>query len=226
MDSAQSPATANAAPRPSPPKEATAIKQGDKVGNRFVIDERLGDGVFGTTYRAVDEKSGKKIAILMMDPALAADKASTDALRTSVKLATELVHKNVLGVFGMGKEGARRYVAYEYVDGQTLSELLDKKAEAGKQFTLKGAYNLMAHVCNGLQYAREKMSHDTLRPSVVLINRTGRVKVADFGFAALRPALLGAGTALGQWDLACLDDGSSPIDGLHALGIMIYALLV
>ena len=216
-------------PAPARP-DAVALKQGDTVGSRFVIDERLRRAVVGGVYRAVDQKSGKKISILMMDPGVAGDKETTESLRTGVKSATELAHKNIVGTFGMGKEGRRRYIAREYVDGQTLAELLEKKATAGKHFTLKGAYNLIAHVCNGLQYARSRMTHGTLRPSAILINRTGRVKVSGFGLAELRPALEARRAEMSRWDAACLPDLSEvdeapEVDDIYAVGVLLYSLL-
>ena len=197
------------------PVELVRLKQGDTVGTRFVIDERLRDDVLGGVYRAVDEKSGKKIVIVMLDGTLAGDRGATEELRSHIKVATGLAHKNLVSVFGLGKEGRRRYIAREYVDGQTLSELLQKKAEAGKNFTLKGAYNLIAHVCNALQFMLPNMPHGTLRPGAVLINRTGRVKVADFGVGAIRSALVDRREALSRWDSPCFPEsaeGQRPLD--------------
>lgn len=225
MDSVQTPTTERA---PDPVSSGGGpLPQGTVVGNRFVIDERVLADVHGTLYRAVDEKTGKTIAILMMEPDVVGDRAVTEKVRASVKLATEIRHKNLLGVFGMGKEGQHRYVARDFVDGQTLADLLDKKASSGKQFTLKGAYNLVAHVCNALQYGRGQMAHGTLRPSVVLINRLGRVKLADFGFAELRGAFVERRDRLNRWDQPCFPDTEGvPADDLHSLGIILYELLV
>ncbi len=225
MEAANSPAP-EAPVNPALRTEVVQLKQGDTVGSRFVIDERLREDVTGAVYRAVDEKSGKKIAILMMDPALAGEKTKTERLRAAVKQATALAHKNIVSIFGMGKEGRRRYVAREYVDGQTLSELLEKKALANKHFTLKGAYNLVAHVCNGLHYALPA-GHGSLRPSVVLINRTGRVKVSDFGLGEVRPAIEARREHMGPWDLPCFPvDDRVRADDLYAMGMMLYSLLV
>jgi len=193
----------------SPQPEFVRLKQGDTVGSRFVVDERLRDDVIGPIYRAVDEKSGRKIVIVMLEGVLATDGASTDELRTSIKAAAGLAHKNLVSVFGLGRENKRRYIAREFIDGQTLAELLEKKSEAGKCFTLKGAYNLVAHVSNALQYALPHLAHGTLRPGNVLINRTGRVKVADFGLGALRAGLVDLRASLGRWDAMCFPRGAA-----------------
>lgn len=220
VDPASAPGSALDAGTSSDP---VRLKQGETIGSRFVIDERLRTDVLGATYRAVDEKSGKNIAVLVLAGGVAGDRAATDRLRAAVKEATGLAHKNVVSTFGMGKEARRRYFAREYVDGQTLRDLLEKKARAGKRFTLKGAYNLVAHICNALEYAAERMPHLTLRPSAVLINRTGRVKVADFGLAELRPALAAARGELSRWDQACLPSGGG--DDLQAVGAILFSLL-
>ena len=196
-----------------PPVEVVRLKQGETIGARFVIDERLREDPLGSTYRAVDQKSGKRIALLMLDPGVATDRAATEGLRSHTRLMTSLAHKNVVSIFGLGKEGRRRYLAREYVDGQTLAELLEKKAEASRSFTLKGAYNLIAHVCNALQFAMPHLGHGTLRPSVILVNRTGRVKVSDFGLSALRPALLERRDHLNRWDMGCFPRGGGRLAG-------------
>lgn len=208
------PASAALGPQP----DLVRLKQGDTVGSRFVVDERLRDDIIGPVYRAVDEKSGRKIVIVMLDGTLGVDRAATDELRAAIKVTTGLAHKNLVSVFGLGRENKRRYVAREYVDGQTLTELLEKKAEAGKSFTLKGAYNLIAHVCNALQFAMPHLSHGTLRPGNILINRTGRVKVADFGLGGLRSALVDRRDALNRWDAMCFPRGSGAPAGAPASG--------
>lgn len=203
--------------------DATRLKQGDTVAGRFVVDECLRTDVLGPTWRAVDQKSGKRVEILILSPDAAEERPATERLRAAVKVATKLVHKNVVGSFGMGREGSRRYLVREYVDGQTLSDLLDKKARSGKAFSLKGAYNLIAHVCNALVAAVEDGPHGTLRPSAVLINRTGRVKVGDFGLAELHPYLLSRREALSTWDRTALARAQGD-DGV-AVGVLLFSLL-
>ncbi|MGK0360365.1 MAG: hypothetical protein ACI9U2_002678 [Bradymonadia bacterium] len=219
-------------PPPTPPMPETgapALKQGDTLGGRFVIDEALGSTPTGAAWRAVDEKSGRRIVLLLLDAAMLSDRAITDQLRASVKLATGLANKNIAGVFGMGKQSDRRYVAQEFVDGRSLATLLETKAEAGKRFSIKGAYNLVAHVCNALEAARAVLPHGTLRPSCVHVNRQGRVKVAEFGLAGLRPAIARGVTGLGPWDRPFFHQTEGIVDPAQAdqraLGLLVLTLL-
>ena len=216
-------------PPPVPESGAPALKQGDTLGGRFVIDEALGSTPTGAAWRAVDEKSGRRIVLLLLDAAALSDRTITDQLRASVKQATGLAHKNIAGVFGMGKQSDRRYVAQEFVDGRSLATLLETKAEAGKRFSIKGAYNLVAHVCNALQAAREVLPHGTLRPSCVHVNRQGRVKVAEFGLAGLRPVITRNVTRLGPWDRPFFQTSEADADPAHAdqraLGLLVLTLL-
>ena len=194
-------------------EETPTLKQGDRVGNRFVVEKRLRDDIVGATYRAIDEQSGKHIALLVFSSALVRDRALTRDLRVAFKLAKPLNHKNILRVYGMGREGGSRYLAGEHIGARSLATLLERKARAGKSFTLKGTYNLMAHICNALQHALPTMVHGTLRPSSVLVTREGRVKLAGFGMAALRPAIVAHRPMLRRWDRACLPSyGDLPPD--------------
>lgn len=213
-------------PPPVPESAPVALKQGDTLGGRFVVDESLGNTPAGAIWRAVDEKSGRRIVLLLLEPAMLGDRAATETVRAAVKKATGLAHKNIASTFGMGKQSDRRYLAQEFVDGRSLAALLDKKAEAGKRFSVKGAYNLVAHVCNALQAARDTMPHGTLRPSCIHVNRQGRVKVAEFGLSALRGAIARTPSRLGPWDRPFfLGDAVDAQADMRALGLLVMSLL-
>lgn len=213
-------------PPPMPEGKATPLKQGDTLGGRFVVDETLGSTPVGSAWQAVDQKSGRRIVLHILDPALLTDRARTEQVRAAVKKATSLAHKNIAGTFGMGKQGDWRYVAREFVDGRTLAGLLEKKAEAGKRFSLKGAYNLVAHVCNALQAAHEHLPHGLLRPSCIHVNRQGRVKIAELGLGDLRAAVIPHASRQPDWDRAFLNAEPDPArSDLRALGLLVLTLL-
>lgn len=214
---------------PPPPPEVVGIeelKRGDKLGGRFVVDARLGEDGMGTAWQAVDERSGKHIVLLVFDPAIAADRETTEHLREAVKTATALNHKNIVGTFGLGKEGPRRYLAREFVDGRPLTVLLERKAEVGKRFGVKTAYNLVAHVCHALIGAGD-LGHGTLRPSSIFVNRAGRVRVTGFGLAQLRGPLQAHPARLDTWDRPFTVDPALPVAeaDMRALGLLLVTLL-
>ena len=139
---------------------ATALSQalppGTVIGDRFNVQRLLGTGGLGDLYEAVDQKSERQVALRLFASDLLPDDGAADQLRDQVKAASTLTHKNIARVFGMGKESALRYLAMELIDGQNLRQLLERKRQAGRTFSLKGAYNVLAHVCNALAFAHEQ----------------------------------------------------------------------
>ncbi|MCK5800653.1 MAG: protein kinase [Deltaproteobacteria bacterium] len=158
------------------------------IGGRFQIESHLGTGGLGELYRALDQKTGKPVAIRILADEIAQSEAAVEQLREQVRLASSLNHKNAARVFGMGKEGSHRYIASEFINGQSLRHLIDRKRQTGKTFSLKGTYNVVAHVCNALEEAHQTMVHGLPGAGSILINRSGRVKLSDFGLVlALSP---------------------------------------
>ncbi len=209
---------------------AQAIAPKTLIGERFEVEASLGAGGLGELYRALDQKTGKPVAIRVLAKEIARSEAVTEQLREQVKLASALAHKNAARVFGMGKEGGHRYVASEFVDGQSLRQLVEKKRRTGKTFSLKSAYNVVAHVCNALEEAHKTMIHGLPGLGAILINRAGRVKLSDFGLVcALTPnsvpiERLGDRSALApemQMDPAA----AGPAADLYTVGAVIHELL-
>jgi serine/threonine-protein kinase len=148
----------------------------------------------------------------------------------------QLDHKNVgatYGLFGaMVGSDAVAYLAAEYIDGQTLRDMLQKKVAAGRTFSLKGTYNVVAHLCNALIYAHGATVHGGLTPDSVLVNSAGRVKVVDFGLArTLRPidhfqAQVGqGGLAALPPEMATAPDKADARADLYSVGVILFELL-
>jgi serine/threonine-protein kinase len=207
-----------------------ALAPGVVIGGRFQVEALLGTGGLGHLYRAQDLKSNKPVAIRILAADISRDDSVVDRLREQVKSASVQQHKNIAAVFGMGKEGASRYIAMEFVDGQSLRHLLEKKRRAGRTFSLKGAYNVLAHVCNALSHAHQSMVHGLPGPGTILINRVGRIKLCELGVArALTP---GSSTLARLGDRYCIapeleyDPMSAGLGAdIYTLGVVLYELL-
>jgi hypothetical protein len=170
-----------------------ALAAGAKVAGRFSIQRALPLGSFGQTYEVQDDRSGKRAALRLIQAGLVRDKEDAERVRAEVKLAAGLVHRNIVGTYGIGQEpNGDMFLTMEYVDGQHLRALLERRAQASKKFSLRGAFNVVAHVCHALTHAQGKgAAHGSLSPYHVFVSRTGRVKVAGFALSRILPTLRG-----------------------------------
>lgn len=212
------------------------LANGVRLNDRYEIEELLGRTPYGESYRARDLASGQLVAIKALTPALIADGATMERLTREVQLAAQLDHKNIAATYGLfgAQVGADpvAYLACEFVDGQTLRDMLDKKRASGRAFSLKGAYNVIAHLCNALVYAHGVTVHGALTPDSVMVNSAGRVKLTDFGLArTLKPfdnfrAQVAAGTmaALAPEMMANPDAADARAD-LYSVGVILFELL-
>lgn len=210
---------------------AHALAPGTVFGGRFQLEASLGIGGLGEVFRALDQKTQKPVAIRILASDVSRSEAAMEHLREQVKLASSLSHKNIARVFGMGKEGSVRYMACEYIEGQSLRDLLERKRGSGKTFSLKGAYNVVAHICNALRHAHASMIHGLPAARSVLINRAGRVKLADFGLVrALSP---GSATVERLGDRYAMAPemqmdplGAGPEADIYTVGVVLHELLL
>ena len=164
-----------------PDTPAETIPAGTVVGGRLRIERSAAVDSYGTLLFARDIKSNKSIALRVLSPSIVEDEERFAAVRTAVKTAAKLKHRNIAATFGVGTYRTHRFVAGEWIEGSTLSGFLDERLKSGGTVSTRGAYNVVAHVCKALKKAHESTFHGALRPSSVWITKSGRVKVADFG---------------------------------------------
>lgn len=212
--------------------EQKGLEKGTVIGGRFEIDSLAGQGDLGFVYKARDTSNKKLIALRVIPKELIPNEADVDRLRMRVKEASTLTHRNVRATFGMGTEDdGTIFIATEWVEGQNLRSLLEKRAAAGKRFSFKGAYNIIGHVCNALTYAHKKTHHGSLSPRAIMVNNAGRVKVSDWGLSIVRTKLE---TYPGRkkvessfWAPEVLKGAASvnPRSDIFALGALFYELI-
>lgn len=174
---------------------SSGLEPGTVIGGRFQVERHVGDDAIGTIVAARDQKTQRPVALRVLDAQLLTRPDALEALRAEIKTVSAITHRNVVTTFGMGveKSGAR-FVACEWLEGQPLAIVVARKNADGEKLSLRGAYNVIAHVAKALEAAHQAgLCHGALRPAVVWISKAGRVKVAEFGIA--RAILQGAGAA-------------------------------
>ena len=120
------------------------------------------------------------VAIKILFPEFATDPSFVARFRREAQAAANLNHPNIVGVYDWGKERGTYYIVMEYVDGQTVSEILRNEGPIEP----KRAAGIAADVAAALGFAHRKgVVHRDVKPGNVLITKAGEVKVADFGIA-------------------------------------------
>jgi eukaryotic-like serine/threonine-protein kinase len=219
----------DAPPREAPP--GSLVSPGSTVGGRFHVKGFIGRGLLGEVYRAIDAKNERTVALRLLPHGLF-DAPRLERLRQEIQRAATLKQKNIAAPFGMGEEGEFTFVTSEYVDGQSLRSLMAHKGTSGKAFSLKGAYNVVAHTCNALVEAHKTVVHGVLSPGNVLVNRAGRVKLTDFGFVrvvadlpAFRERLAGGRLYFVAPELAATPQAADRRADVFSVGALLYELL-
>ncbi len=180
-------------------RQPNATARGASILGRYRIMESCGTGGFGTVLTCWDTRLQRRVAIKRMPlstrgeaPGMASTLAEGLAeARTSSMLA----HPNIITVFDFERDDECAYLVMEYVEGITLSELL-QRVEGGTLTPDECAY-LVNSLGSALAYAHENgVLHLDIKPSNIMIDRTGKVKLCDFGMATLASAT-GFGDARG-----------------------------
>jgi WD40 repeat protein/predicted Ser/Thr protein kinase len=171
------------------PTAISGLQQSQVLGDRYRIENRLGSGGMGEVWRAFDLKLRVDVALKSLRPEFFSTERGRDLLRREVRTAREVISPNVCRVFDLVIEGGQELVSMEYVDGRTLMDLLKEKAPLDQ----REARDLAAQMLAGLEAIHEAgLVHRDMKPENVMITRTGRVVVMDFGIARVLTELQGA----------------------------------
>ncbi len=164
---------------------------------RYNLLRKIADGGTAEVFLAHMEGSAgfKRLVVLKrVRPALWADEAFRRGLVDEAHIAMGLHHSNIVQVIDLGVAAQRYFLAFELVDGWTLSQVIKRAKAAGVQIPLSVGLHIMAEVCRGLSYAHNKAEngvplaivHRDVSPQNVLLSEQGEVKLTDFGIARAR----------------------------------------
>jgi hypothetical protein len=207
----------------NPSLDAGRFVPGTILAGRFRIVDLLGRGGMGEVYRAEDLKLGQIVALKFIPESMEHEAPRLQRFLDEVRLALRVTHHNVCRVHDVGEVDGRHFISMEYVDGDDLSSLLRRVGRLSQD----RAVGVARQLCAGLAAVHEQgILHRDLKPGNVLIDGRGRVKITDFGLAALQGDLLGmrGGTpaymAPEQWA-----DGQATVrSDIYALGLVLYEM--
>ena len=196
------------------------------------ILELLGQGGMGAVYKARQPHLDRIVAIKILPPETAADPSFAERFAREARALARLSHPGIVTIHDFGRASDLYYLIMEYVEGRDLRALIhEHKLEPAE------ALQIIPQICDALQYAHEEaIVHRDIKPENVLIDRKGRVKIADFGLAKmLNPGthdgrLTGTHQVMGTWRYMAPEQLDKPLEvdhraDIYSLGVVFYELL-
>jgi serine/threonine-protein kinase len=153
----------------------------DSLLGHYRILKKIGAGGMGEVYLAEDTRLRRKIALKVLPEKIAQDKDRLRRFEQEAHAASALNHPNILTIYEIGKTDDTRYIATEFIDGETLRDKLERD-----EISLKEILNVAEQTAFALSAAHAAgIVHRDLKPENIMIRRDGIVKVLDFGLAKL-----------------------------------------
>jgi hypothetical protein len=194
--------------------------------------ELLGQGGMGAVYKARQTRLDRLVALKVLPPEAGNDPAFVERFTREARALARLSHPRIVAVHDFGQAGGLYYFLMEFVDGVNLRQLLGAGPLQPGQ-----ALQIIPQVCEALQYAHgEGVVHRDIKPENILLDRTGRVKITDFGLAKLLGrgpgdfTLTSSRQVMGTLHYMAPEQMERPLEvdhraDIYSLGVVFYEML-
>ncbi len=210
------------------------MKPGTVLGSdRFLLIEPLGQGGMGVVWLAHDQRLDEDVALKLVPPEIRTDAGALEDLRRETLRSRKLSHPNIIRLHDLNEfSGEPPFISMEFVDGQTVAAW--KAQQPQRLLPWEQIRTLTRQLCDALEYAHgEKVVHRDLKPANMMLDRRGRLKLADFGLAAVvseltsRVSIKANTSGTPAYMSPQQMDGRTPrvTDDIYALGATLYELL-
>ncbi len=211
------------------PPTLEALRQ---VFPQLEILEFIGQGGMGAVYKARQPALDRLVALKILPPQVGNDPGFAERFTREARALARLCHPNIVAVYDFGHTGPLHFLIMEYVDGLNLRQL----EQAGK-FSPPEALKIIPQICDALQFAHDEgIVHRDIKPENVLLDKKGRVKIADFGLARMLGResttlrLTGARDVVGTPSYMAPEQVERPREvdhraDIYSLGVVFYEML-
>jgi beta-lactam-binding protein with PASTA domain/tRNA A-37 threonylcarbamoyl transferase component Bud32 len=195
------------------------------VAGRYRLLGRLGSGGMADVWCAEDAMLDRRVALKFLHERFAQDEQFVERFRREASAAAGLQHPNVVGVFDRGTYDGSHYIAMEYVEGASLSELIERGLSVGE------AVEIVRQVLAGARYAHANgIVHRDMKPQNVLVDAEGRARVTDFGIARAGVSeITQTGSVLGTAQYLSPEQAQGlPVTAasdIYSIGVLLYEAL-
>ena len=199
----------------------------DKTISHYKILEKLGEGGMGVVYKAQDTKLDRPVALKFLPPHVSDSPQEKARFIHEAQSASALNHSNVTTIYGIEESPEGLFIAMEYVEGNTLKQVIEKEA-----LSIIKVMDIGIQACEGLAIAHEKgIVHRDIKSENIMLTPRGQVKIMDFGLAKSRGAnkLTQTGSTLGTVAYMSPEQASGEeVDqrsDIFSFGVVMYELL-
>lgn len=200
--------------------------------DHFRIEERIGMGGMGAVFRAVDTRLQRLVALKLLAPSQAYDEGAVKRFQNEARAAARLDHENVARVHYIGEERGLHFIAFEFVTGSTVRELIRRQ----NRISVADTINYALQIAAALKHTSAMgVVHRDIKPSNIIITPNGRAKLVDLGLARndtteSQGDLTLPGTTLGTFDYISPEQAKDPrsVDvrsDIYSLGCTLYHML-
>ena len=147
---------------------------------RYTIVRKIDSGGMASVFLATDEVLHREVAIKMLHPHLMGRPETKKRFENEARAIAKLAHENIIKLFDYGEAEGKSYLVMEYIEGKTLTQLLEEHATIPNLVLLE----IFHQIFSGLAAAHEKgICHRDIKPPNIMIDKYGSVKIMDFGIA-------------------------------------------
>ncbi|HUJ71095.1 MAG TPA: serine/threonine-protein kinase, partial [Verrucomicrobiae bacterium] len=196
------------------------------------ILELIGRGGMGAVYKARQKNLDRLVALKILPFSVNRDPAFAERFAREARALAKLAHLNIVSVHDSGQTDGLFYFIMEFVDGMNLRQLLNSGKLAPKE-----ALAIVPQICDALQYAHDKgIVHRDIKPENILLDKSGTVKIADFGLAKLMGreakdlSITDTHDVMGTPHYMAPEQVEHPLDvdhraDIYSLGVVFYQML-
>ncbi|HHY71359.1 MAG TPA: Stk1 family PASTA domain-containing Ser/Thr kinase [Thermoanaerobacterales bacterium] len=198
---------------------------GKILGNRYTVLEEVSGGGMAVVYKARCNLLNRIVAIKVLKSEFAGDEDFVRRFRREAQAAASLSHPNIVGIYDVGEEDGLYYIVMEYVEGDTLKELIKQRAP----IPLTEVIEMGIQICDALECAhKNKIVHRDIKSQNIMITSDGRIKVTDFGIARATggATITNTGNVFGSVQYFSPEQARSDMvderSDLYSVGVVLY----
>ena len=201
---------------------------GKIISRRFRVEDVIGRGGMAIVYRAFDLKTHQTVAFKVLREEYEEDPEYKERFKREAEVCRKLGHPNIVNLIDAGDVGGVSYIAMEYVDGQTLKELINQSGSIPQEDAVRYTLQILA----ALGHAHQRgIIHRDVKPQNVMISRSGQIKVGDFGTAGMADTktLTTDGNVMGSVHYFSPEQAkgmkATTASDLYSVGVILYEML-